>query len=414
MVQAVLERHIRSDIVEALSDTRIVFVMGARQVGKSTLASSIVENEHPGTALSLDNKATREAALADPTGFVADLAGPVLIDEVQRAPDVLLEIKAVVDKDPRPGRFLLTGSANILTAPKIAEALTGRVEIIRLWPFSQGELAGKREGFMEAVFADDPPRVTGATKGRGAFASQVVAGGYPEARTKTTDRRRSKWFEDYLETTLTRDLRDISDAKKLAVMPKLLQLLAGRVGNLLHYNNIAGDVGLNSETVESYIGLLETIFLVKRLPAWRRGLTKRVVLAPKAYVVDSGLLCHLINANTQRVKSDERVTGMVLENFVAMEIVRQLDWHEDRVVPHHYRDRDGYEVDVVLENSAGRVAGVEVKAAASVGKRDFRGLRKLQTLAKGDFRCGVVLYAGENTLSFGDRLWAVPISGLWA
>lgn len=414
MAQAILERHIRPEIVEALSDTRIVFVMGARQVGKSTLASSIVDSEHPAIALSLDSKATREAALADPTGFVADLTGPVMIDEVQRAPDLLLEIKDSVDKDPRPGRFLLTGSANILTAPKIAEALTGRVEILRLWPFSQGELDGKREDFMERLFADDPPRIIGTTKGRDAFASRVVAGGYPEARTRSSDRRRSKWFEDYLDTTLTRDLRDISDAKKLAVMPKLLQLVAARVGNLLHYDNIAGEVSLNSETIESYIGLLETIFLVKRLPAWRRGLTKRVVHAPKAYVVDSGLLCHLLNANTQRVKNDERVTGMVLENFVAMEIIKQLDWHDDRVVPHHYRDRDGYEVDLVLENSAGHVAGIEVKAAASVGKRDFRGLRKLQTLAKGDFRSGVVLYAGESTLSFGDRLWAVPISGLWA
>jgi hypothetical protein len=398
-------------VAEALTDTRIVFIMGARQVGKSTLVSQVAAADHPVRLLTLDDQVTRDAALADPTGFVAGLDRPVALDEVQRAPDLLLTIKEAVDRDTRPGQFLLTGSANVLSNRRVKDALTGRMEIITLWPLAQSEIHGSRRNVIDALLAAEPPQIEEAPVGREAFVDVVAAGGYPEARARA-GRRRDRWFRDYVDTTLDRDLRDISDAFKLTEMPRLLRLLATQAAGLLNYKTVADRVQLHPDTVKSYVQLLETVFLVHRLPAWRPGLGSRELHTPKINIVDSGLLAHLLGADGDRIRSDDQVTGKLLENFVAMEIVKLATWATADVRPYHYRDgRD--EIDIVLETRAGDLVAIEVKASATLDVASRRAITKLRDATGDRFRAGAVLYTGRQTVPLGDRLWAIPISGLW-
>lgn len=404
-------RHARTPVVDALRDTRVVYVMGARQVGKSTLTSLIAEHDHPARTVTLDDPVTRGAAQADPVGFVAGLDGPVVIDEVQRVPDLLLAIKEAVDRDPTPGRFLLTGSANVLSNRKVKDALTGRTELVRLWPLSQAEIHGSQRNFIDAIYAQSPPRIDDAPVGRAAFVEVVAAGGYPEAL-RRQGRRRQTWFRDYVETTLDRDLRDVSDALKLEAMPRLLRLLAAQAAGLLSYKTVADRLQLHSDTVKSYTQLLETVFLVLRVPAWRPGFGAREVHSSKLHLVDSGMLAHLLTADERRIASDDQVTGKLMENFVAMELVKHRDWAQTDVRIHHYRDgRD--EIDLVLENRSGDIAAIEVKAGATLTARDWRALAKLRDRVGGRFRAGIVIHAGRQTVPLGDRLWAIPLSGLW-
>jgi predicted AAA+ superfamily ATPase len=413
MDTAFLDRHLRSDIVEALGDTRVVVVLGARQVGKSTLVAQIAAHDRPGAAvLTLDDHATRQAALDDPTGFVADLATPVVLDEAQRVPDLLLAIKQRVDEDQRPGQFLLTGSANILTAPRIADALTGRAEYYRLWPFTQGELRGVRESFIEGLFAGVFPRVTDAPVGRRPLAPILVTGGYPTAQSRT-GRRRARFFESYLDTIFQRDLSSLARVHEQANVRRLLDALASVSGSPINYQGLSRDLGIAVSTLRPHVDLLETLFLIRRLPPWHNNLLSRVVKAPKVHLTDSGLLAHLIGADETKLARDGRVTGMLFETFAVTEILRQAEWQPESVRLYHHRDRDGREVDLILERRDGTVVGVEAKAAASVGPADLRGLRQVRDALGDRFKAGVLLYMGANTLPFGDRLAAVPLSGLW-
>jgi predicted AAA+ superfamily ATPase len=412
ILDEVFARHAQPLVLEALADTRVVFVAGARQVGKSTLAKAIIRSGHPAQELSLDNRATREAALLDPDGFLADLDGPVFIDEIQRAPDLLLAIKDSVDRDRAPGRFLLTGSANVHTAQKVKDALTGRMETISLWPLSQSEIHRTNSNIVDTLLAGEPPRITSATVGRQAFVAPVAAGGFPEARTRD-GRRRARWFASYVDTTLDRDLREITDARKLAEMPRLLRLLAAQAANVLSYRALAAKLELTHDTVSEYIGLLQTIFLVRLLPAWRPGIAARETHAPKAYLVDSGLLAYLLGANELRIAGDDQVTGKVLENFAVTEVLKHAEWSTIDTTAYHYRQREE-EIDLVLESRSGDLAAIEVKAAATVSRSDIRALQKLRDRTGERFKAGIVLCACERTLPFGDRLWAVPVSGLWA
>ncbi len=389
-----------------------MFVGGARQVGKSTLARQIAAGQHLASEFSLDVRATREAALADPEGFVAGLDGPVLIDEVQRAPELLLAIKDAVDRDLTPGRFLLTGSANVVTSRRVKDALTGRMETIRLWPLAQSEIRGASGNFVDALFAAAPPRVSGAVVGRDAFVGVAAAGGYPEARTRS-GRRRERWFASYLETTLDRDLRDLSDARRLAEVPQLLRLLAAQAANILSYRSLASRTSLNHETVREYVTLLEGIFLVRVLPAWRPGIAAREVHAPKAYLVDSGLLAHLLGADEDRIASDDQLTGKVLENFVVTEILKHAEWANIATSAYHYRQREE-EIDLILESRAGEIVAIEVKAAATIDRRDVKPIERLRDARGERFKAGVVLSTTGQTTPLGDRLWGVPIAGLWA
>jgi predicted AAA+ superfamily ATPase len=386
--------------------------MGARQVGKSTLAEEIANHDHPAQILTLDDKTTRDAAINDPTGFVAALGGPVMIDEVQRSPDLLLAIKEAVDHDKTPGRFLLTGSANILTAPKIYDALTGRIEIISMSPLAQVEIERSEANLVDQLFSGVPPRITGATVGRKAFVERAVRGGYPEARLRE-QRRRDPWFESYLTTLIDRDLREIADAQKLDEIPTLLRLIAAQAANLYKAENIANKMSLNTKTVQAYTQLLETVFLVKRIKPWRPNIGSREVQTPKVFVTDSGLLAYLLGANEQRSAEDDQVTGKLLENFAVMEIARLVESAQTTVTQYHYRARDE-EVDVVLENRAGEITCIECKTAATLRPADYRPMEKLRDGRREQFLAGVVLYTGAETKPLGDRIWAVPVKALWS
>ncbi len=330
----------------------------------------------------------------------------MFIDEIQRVPDLLLAIKDAVDRDLTPGRFLLTGSANVLTVRKVKDALTGRMETIPLRPLAQSEIQGTAANFVDALFAAAPPRVAGATVGRGAFVEIVAAGGYPEARLRTRHRR-ARWFASYLDTTLGRDLRDISEARKLDEVPRLLRLLASQAANVLSYRGLAAKLDLSHDTVREYLGLLQTIFLVRLLPAWRPGIGAREAHAPKAYLIDSGLLAYLLGADERRIAEDDQVTGKVLENFVVTEVLKHADWAETDASAYHYRRRDE-EIDLVLESRAGEIVAIEIKAAASVGRKDVRAMERLRDSSGERFRAGVVLCTSAQTIPLGARLWAVP------
>jgi predicted AAA+ superfamily ATPase len=411
-VDALYPRYLRPMLLEALADTRVVFVAGARQVGKTTLTRDIAAREHPMTTLNLDEAATRDAASHDPAGFLAALPEPVLIDEIQHVPELLLEIKSAVDRDTTPGRFLLTGSANILTSKRVSDALTGRIETLNLWPLSQSEISGGQINLVDALFSGTPPHLSGCTVGRDAFAHLTAAGGYPEALMRS-GARRERWFESYIDSTLDLDLRDISDAIKIEEMPRLLRLLAAQAANLLSYRSAAARLGLSPETVKAYVGLLEQLFLVRRLGAWRPGLGAREASTPKVYIADSGLLAVLLGADETRIALDDQLTGKILENFVAMEILKHLGWSINRVRLYHYQ-RDREDVDLILERADGRIVAIEVKVRATITRRDYKWLINLRERRDSSFVAGIVIHPREQTIPLGERLWALPIAALWA
>lgn len=412
MASSLFPRHIRRDLVEALSDSRAVALLGARQVGKSTLVADIVAKEHPARLISLDDEAAASAAREDPTGFISDITGPVAIDEIQRAPELLLAIKRRLDADQTRGQFLLTGSANILALPTVADALPGRVEYLSLWPFSQGELRSSQESFIDGLFDGRFPRLSGMPVGRSTVAAMLVTGGYPELQDRGA-RGRTRFFSSYVASIIGRDLDDVANVRNVENVQRLLFVIAARSGDLTSFHGIGGDLGLDANTVRAHTKILEDLFLVRQLKPWHVNLGSRQIKSSKLYIVDSGFLAYLIGANERRVIDDGAVAGTMLESFVAMELLRQAEWAEHPVALFHYRDKQQREVDVVLERHDGDVAGIEVKASATPSTNDFAGLRYLRDKLGDRFKSGVVLHTGADTLPFGDRLAAVPVAGLW-
>jgi len=411
-VSYTVDRHAYPLVEEALRYARVVLLLGPRQAGKSTLVNRLAERGAVKRAVTLDDRLTRDAALADPTGFASGLEQGIAIDEVQRAPDLLLAIKQIVDRDDAPGQFLLTGSTNVLTAPRILDALTGRTDVIVLWPLAQSELEGSTGNLVDQLFAGTPPTLTNAPIGPPAWVDRAILGGFPEVRTRPAGRQRDRWFESYLTSLIQRDLRDMSDAQKLSEMPRLIRVLASQAAGMLVSDRVAQRVGLSTKTIQSYVRLLETVFAVRTVPAWRPGLTARERLASKVFLGDTGLLAHMLGANADRASTDPQVTGRLYENFVAMEIVKQLVWTERHVEAYHYR-RDRREVDLVLEAHDGTVVAIEAKASASLGASDRQALVELRDTLGERFRAGVLIHTGAETVPLGERLWALPVSSLW-
>ena len=409
-----LERHLTQSVLEALEDTPVVYLQGARQTGKSTLVKALAKEAHPATYYSLDAATVLAAAQGDPEGFVAGLEGPVVIDEVQRAPGLTLAIKGAVDKDRIPGRFLLTGSANVMTLPRVSDSLAGRVELHTLWPFSQGELEGRRGSFTDRPFPEkgaEPDR--GKEMRKGELLERVLLGGYPEMQSRKKAERRGAWFESYITTILQRDVRDISNIVNLAEVPKLLALLASRACSLVNYADIARSLTMPQSTLKRYMALLEATFLLRLLPAWSSNVGKRLIKSPKLVFTDTGLLAHVLGLNRARAVQDRTLFGHVLENFVAMELIKQQTWSKTRFQLFHLRTTAGQEVDLVLEDPSGGLIGIEVKAGTNVSGKDFSGLRLLAELAGNRFRRGFVLHTGDSVVPFGKNLHAVPIQHLW-
>lgn len=408
-----LRRNLTEVLLDALSDTPVVLVHGARQVGKSTLVRSVVRTAHPARYVTLDDASTLAAAKGDPEGFLAREAGPLAIDEVQRAPGLLLAIKASVDRDRSPGRFLLTGSANVFLLPRLSESLAGRMEILPLRPLSQGEIGGVREMFVDRVFSPSAALPTGVPCSRADLVARVLTGGFPEAVARKRVDRRDAWFQAYLSTVLQRDVRDLANIDALVAMPRLLALAAARTPGLFNASDLSRAAGMPLSTVKRYLSLLEAIFLVQMLPAWGSNRTKRLVKAPKLLLADTGLLSHLLGADVARVERSD-LLGPLLENFVAVELQKQAGWSAVRPMLHHFRTSSGREADLVIEARNGDVVGVEVKAGASVASSDFNGLKEMAAVAGKKFRRGIVLYTGREAVPFGKTLDALPISCLWA
>lgn len=407
-------RHLEPPLLAALARSPVVFLNGPRQAGKSTLARAVAERRHPARYLTLDDATTLAAAHADPTGFVAGLDGPVVLDEVQREPRLFLAIKAAVDQDRRPGRFLLTGSAAVMALPELAQALVGRVEILTLWPLSQGELAGRRERFVDALFGRRPPQPPlRPGRVRPPLEARLLAGGFPEAAARRTEADRRAWFAAYATTILQREVRDLANIDGLAALPQLLGLLAARATTLLNTAELGRSAGIPNTTLKRYLALLQATFVIQPLPAWSANLGKRLVRSPKVMLCDTGLLAHLLGADARRLRADRGLMGPLMENLVAMEIVKQAAWSDIRPAVYHYRSHAGEEVDLVLEDAAGRVVGLEVKAGATVDAKGQRGLRALADALGKRFVRGVVLYTGATAVPFGERLHALPISALW-
>lgn len=406
-----LDRHAATRLRTALSDRPVVLLHGARQSGKTTLASAVAE-EVGARYVTLDDLTMLAAARGDAAGFLAGFAQPLVLDEVQRAPELLLAIKAAVDRKRTPGRFLLTGSANVLLVPRVAESLAGRMEIVPLWPFSQGEIEGVVEGFIDAAFGEAPPALAG-TSSSTRVADRVLRGGYPEAVPLASPERRRAWFDSYMTTILQRDVRDLARIERLTELPRLLALLAARPMAQLNYADLSRGTGLPQSTLKRYFALLETVFLVRLLPPWYANIGKRLVKTPKVLLTDTGLAAHLMGIDDARLAQDRTLLGGLLESFVAMELLKQAGWSPDPPALHHFRTHEGEEVDLVLERRGGALVGIEVKSAATVTAADFKGLRALAEVAGRRFRRGIVLYTGAEIVPFGERLYAVPVEALW-
>ena len=404
----------------ALADTPVVLIHGPRQCGKTTLALQI-GRESGYAYLSFDDDARRAAAMTDPVGFVADLSDKVILDEVQRVPWLFTSIKASVDRDRRPGRFMLTGSSNVLLLPKLADSLAGRMEILRLHPFAQIEMTPatsvqdsvSSSTFMQQLQAGQfHPMPAHERRMGAALADMVVAGGYPAALARKTPARRRAWYRDYIQTLVQRDVRELARIQSLDALPRLLTLAAGQTARLINVMDLAAPFQLSRLTVRDYVNLLAQVFLLEELPPWFSNRLSRLIKTPKLHLTDTGVACALLGLDAAALWADRALLGQLLETFVLQEL-RRLDCAtEVHSQFYHLRDKDGVEVDIVMAHGNGKLSGIEVKASSTVTAQDFRGLRKLQASEPDRFHCGVLVYDGEACLRFGEGMFAVPVSRL--
>lgn len=411
-------RNIMTALHAALQDSRVVLLHGARQTGKSTLAAQLA-TERKGRYLSLDDDVLLASVRADPSGFVRTADTLMIIDEVQRAPELLRAIKLEVDRDRRPGRFLLTGSANVLMLPALSESLAGRMEILTLQPLSQDEIQDAVGGFPEALLGARGRPGEHALAPRQRTASRldvcrrIVAGGFPEALTRNSAERRGAWFRSYLSSLLQRDVRDLANIEGLTDMPRLLALLAARTSSLMNMAEVSRTSGIAHSTLRRYLTLLEMTFVLQPLRSWSSNVGKRLVKSPKIHLIDTGLAAHLTGNGEADALATSPFLGALMESFVVQELRKQLGWSRAPFELYHYRAATGREVDVVIEAPGGRLAGIEVKASATVTRADFAGLDALAETAGKRFANGAVIYLGEQLLPFGESRWAVPLSELW-
>ena len=412
MYEASYTRHVESRLRETLEDSPVVLIQGPRQCGKTTLARMVGKTEgyH---YISFDDEDTRAAAEADLMGFVKTLPERVILDEVQKVPEIFSSIKLVVDRNRTPGRFMLTGSVSVLHVRGITDSLAGRMNIIRLHPFSQSELEGTTPGFPDALFSSEFNIWRDRSDSREmVIMDKVAAGGYPVALQRFGERR-ADWYRKYIEILVEHDSRDIAAIRSPEILSRLLALAAAQTASLLSVNGLSSSFKLSRNTVHDYLFLLEKMFLLEKLPAWHPNHLKRLVKTPKLHIADTGIACALMRMNAAALSGNRPFYGHLLETWVLQELRRQLSGHGQPHVFSHYREKDGAEVDIVIERGASALAGVEVKASATVRDSDFRGLRRLKAAAGDRFSCGVVLYNGERNLRFGEGLYAVPLQSLW-
>jgi predicted AAA+ superfamily ATPase len=409
-------RFSKLQVKEALSDTPVVFIMGPRQSGKTTLVKTVMDEmgSVPWTYITLDDQAQFEIAQADPVGFIRNLPDTrIALDEVQRLPELFVSIKQSVDEKRTPGRFLLTGSANALLLPRLSDSLAGRMESVRLMTLSECEIEGTQSTFLPKLLSREAP-LAKSVRVRERILDRLVTGCFPEPLQRSSERRSLAWYQQYLNTLVQRDIRDLTHIDHPDLMGKLLKLTAFYAGKLVNLTELGGKLDLDRLTIKKYIGLLEQLFLVEQLQAWHSNEYKRLVKTPKLHSVDTGLMCAVRGLNRARLIKQPGDYGLLLETFVYNELRKQAVWLDDPLSFYHYRDKDKVEVDVIIENARGDCFAIEVKAAATLNAKDFTGLKRFQSVAGDRFKIGVLLYDGDHTTAFGDNLYAVPLGALWS
>ena len=410
-----IRRNLLASAEVSLRTFRVTVINGPRQAGKTTLAQQLVSRA--GSYWSFDDEQVRSTARLDPHGFVEQPAKPMAIDEVQRGGDaVVLAVKAVVDRKNDRGQFVLLGSTRFLAVPQLSESLAGRAEILDLWPLSQGELVNVKETFIDALFdgPDNLPDRRFEIVHRDEVFARVTRGGYPELVSASPEQAQ-RWYTNYVRTVVERDIIEASAIRQADELPKLLRLIAANSSGEFVVSRLAGDARLSVEVATRYVALLELVGFVQRIRAWTPSLTSREKRHPKIVLTDTGLAAAVLGRNIQGLGAPTSpMTGPLLESFVTMEIIKQLGWSDNHATLRHWRDRNGAEIDLILEADDGRVAAIEVKASSSVSVSDVRHLATLRDKLSEGFAAGVVLYLGEHTLPLGDRLWACPVSILWA
>jgi uncharacterized protein len=407
------QRYIKDSIAEALTDTPVILITGARQVGKSTLCEQLIKEDiFKGQSITLDNVVNLDGALSDPLGFLQDLDKHVIIDEVQRAPELFLSIKKLVDEDRKGRRIILTGSANVMMLPKVADSLAGRIEIHNLWPLSQTEIHGKKSNFLQTLILGG--RFQSKKGAWNDILKAIRTGGYPEVVGREMESRRAKWFQSYIKSVLQKDVKELSNIEGLTDIPKILHLIATRVGSTINFSEIGRIADIKSSTMHRYLALLENVFLILKIPAWTPNAEGQFVKSPKVFMNDTGLLCHLRGEGVESLLANRSTAGNFLENFVVMEIIKQMSWSDLLLNPYHFSIHKGAEVDLVLEDQKKQLYGIEIKSAATVNGDDFKGLKRLAESAGKRFQRGIVLYSGDQAVGgFGENMQAVPIATLW-
>ena len=404
------QRFLLDSFKAALEDTPVLLLNGARQCGKNTIMHELIAERPHIPYITLDDLSTLASVQSDPLGFLSRFQDSVVIDEIQRAPELFLQIKQLVDKNRKPGRFLLTGSANVLLLPKLADSLSGRMEIFTLFPLSVGEIKGQRQGLVNILLQGTAALITHkAGYSTSDLMEMALRGGYPEMQSRPSIERRASWFQSYITTLLQKDVRDLANIEELTRLPSLLSLLAARSAGLLNLAELSRSIGIPLSSLNRYFTLLETLFLIYKVPAWSNNRSKRLIKTSKIYLNDTGLLCHLLRVNKEALEADPHLWGRVLETFVAGELMKQISWSAPFPKLYHYRNASGQEVDFVLEIPNGQIVGIKVKASSNISSSDFKGLKFLAAEEPKKFSLGIVLYAGTEVLPFGDNCYAVPL-----
>ncbi|NEE04603.1 ATP-binding protein [Phytoactinopolyspora halotolerans] len=415
---SVIPRRLVAVVQSRMEDEPVILLEGPRSVGKSTLLRGLADAHGVGV-LDLDDPATQEAVSIDPATFMGEPA-PVCVDEYQKAPLVLDAIKAELNRDGRPGRFLLTGSTRHDALPAAAQALTGRLHRIAIYPLSQGEITGMSEDLIDDLFKDPTNTVAApvSTTSRDDYIQRIVQGGFPPALARRSPAARNRWFDDYIRLTLERDVHELARIQQAAVLPRLLSRLAGQTAQILNITRAANDVGLDDRTADGYTRLLERVFLIQRLPAWDKTLTSRTAASPKLHVIDSGVAARLLRLTPEKLARRDPTSmtefGHLLETFVVGELQRQASWLDGITGLGHWRTRDEDEVDLIIERDDGAVIAFEVKASGRVPGEHLRPLRKLRDVIGDAFCAGVAFYLGERSYTYDDRIHVMPVDRLWS
>jgi len=407
-----IQRKIKQKLLEALTDSPVVLLHGARQTGKSTLVKYIAETDYTAKYLTFDDLNLLSAAQNNPYDFIEGYKDNLVIDEVQRVPEIFPAIKSLVDKNRKAGKFILTGSANVLLLPKISESLAGRIEILNMFPLSQSEISSAKINFIDKLFVSKFSPGSQSHK-KNNLVNKVLTGGFPEMLSRKNRKRQNAWFKSYITTILQRDVRNIANIEKLSDLPRLLSLFAARAGTLLNFAELSRSSAIPQTTLKRYVVLFEAIFMVYLLPAWSGNLSKRLIKTPKIYLNDTGLLSYLIGFEANKILSDSLSWGRLLENFVLMELIKQASWSKFDLSLYHYRSASGQEVDFVIEKSDGKLVAIEVKASTKITAADFNHIKTFADDTGNKFLKGIVFYTGKEIIPFAKNLFAIPVDLLW-